>query len=931
MANPSTRPLMSSSTSELNIKSGTTSSTKKRKRPEQDAVEQNESVFTAQAVASDQTPKSCVFTSLTVISRSNLPLAWLNPLPAQSQPPPGYTFKSDSSLLAECELNVLIARHSPNGGLYAIENAGSGTYTAWPLAACVSEELCHNARQASVATPDVENLAHHHGKHSRTASASTEVSVQIHTPRSTKQATNRRGAFARMSILTPRDIARPSPPTEGLPSLYPSVDVPRNVDGTFTPEVPQDPTETLTDNIPTLDVTASADPQPSPAVEHSIVEATASTSSRVLQLDADKLLEQYLETLYISKTSLAFWAKGPLSRARAQSRTPDASFGLEALRESYLSMVHPTKKMDLKYKESVSNKIKALLTTDQDIAEANKVSKKRTPKKTKLGKDCLYTGEDITIANWWRSRELKQGIAASSGLPENDLTKAISDLRNRETEMQLLLILEVLYIDKLLLKAAETSAASPGPEIKEEAAEDVAAVLYSKSGRNKKQRDLNAELDANAERLSIWHTVAIEDILSSPEKTREANQSSTNSSKDKLRDFCRDVIIPFYSAKVPEQAKSICRKLGGPEVSPQRPRSNSSRSMARSSSSFGIKAKPQSVLKRSLQRVLSEDQTARHASPPVLSRSATVSHVPKLKREPSESEIRPISRSSMQKSVSFSNREIDLVADAKAHNTKKRKLDKLATQKMQLEEAINALKRPNRTNAAKSLMDEIEGRNIDMKTGARRPEDQVHITATPRRAKSRSSSGPVSEHLQYQMPSMSVADPASVVPSSTFKQPNTQSTLNIPASSKKKRAVLSAIHDTPSRGMSRLTNPLAVIEATPAANRLRHDLPIDTPQPSRLTTNSGKPVLFTPIKRTDVDVNNVFLFRDVPEIPEMAGKAMDRVMGGKGMEASFEGEVSFNNVRVGASVAKRDLDESVNAVKEKSIYEQLGWDDHDDI
>ena len=929
---------MSSSTSELNIKSGTTSSTKKRKRPEQDAVEQNESVFTAQAVAPDQTPKKCVFTFVTAITRSNLPLAWLNPLPAQGQPPPGYTFKSESSLLSERELNVLIARHNPNGGLYAIENAGSGTYTAWPLAACVSEELCHNARQASVPIPDVENLARHHGKHSRTGSTSTEVSVQIHTPRSPKQATNRRGAFARMSILTSRDIARPSPPIEDLPSLYTSVDVPRNIYGRFTPEVSQDTTETLTDSLPTPDemsqnreVTASADLQPRPAVECSIVEPMASISPRVLQLDAEKLLEQYLETLYISKTSLAFWAKGPLSRARAQARTPEASFGLEALRESYLSMVHLTKKMDLKYKQSVSNKIKALLTTDQNIADANKVSKKRAPKKTKLGKDCLYTGEDITIANWWRSRELKQGIAVSNGLPENDLTKAISDLRNRETEMQLLLILEVLYIDKLLLKAAETSAASPGPEIKEEAVEDVAAVLYSKPGRNKKERDLHAELDASAERLSIWHTVAIEDILSSPEKTREANQSSTNSSKDKLRDFCRDVIIPFYSAKVPEQAKSICRKLGGPEVSPQRPRSNSSRSMARPSSSFGIKAKPQSVLKRSLQRVLSEDQTARHASPPVLSRSATVSHVPKLKREPSETETRPISRSSMQKSVSFSNREIDLVADAKAHDTKKRKLDKLATQKKQLEEAINALKKPNRTNAAKSFMDEIEGRNIDMKTGARRPEDQVHITATPRRAKSRLSSGPVSEHLHYEMPLVSVADPASVVPSSTFKQPNTQSTLNIPASSKKKRAVLSAIHDTPSRGMSRLTNPLAVIEATPAANRLRHDLPIDTPQPSRLTTKCGKPVLFTPIKRTDVDANHVFLFRDVPEIPEMAGKAMDRVMGGKGMEASFGGEVSFNNVRVGASVAKRDLDESVNAVKEKSIYEQLGWDDHDDI
>ena len=931
-ASPTRAALMPASAGQLNVKPAEAGSTKKRKRPE----EYDTSIFTARTASSRQKPETCTFTSITTIARRNLPLAWLSPLRSQAQIPPGYVFRTSTILLHQNHENVLISRLCPNGGLYAIDNATQLAYTAWPLTNWVSEELCHKAAQGTFVLPEIEQLQHDTGDHSRTASISSDIPAQLPTPRSPKQAKNRRGAMARMSILTSKDLPEPITSVDepifpqhsiGSPQVAPEEFAP-DTQPVVTPTAPEDAMRSLTESL-----------QGHQPAELNLEPTAYSTSSRGSELTGEQIVQQYLETLYLSRASLAFWVKGPLSRARAQARRQEVDFSLEALKEAYLSMVLPTKKLDLKYKESISTTVRELPLKEPANTDATKRNGRRYTKIAKLRRDCLYSGEDERIVNWWKTRELH----------ENDLGKATSDLRSRETAMQLLLILEVLYLDILLSKEAEKTTGSPGPEIKTESVEEDSTVLHAKPTRAKRKRDLNGELDANAERLSIWHTVALEEILSSPEKARETSESSTIQSKDKLRDFCRDVIIPFYSAKLPEQAKSICRKLGGPQISPQRPRAPSSTSTKRPASSAGTKTAPP-ALKRSLQRVLSEDQTARHASPPVLSRSSTVAHVPKLKREASESDIRPLSRSGMQKSVSFSNREIDLVGEAKAHETRKRKLDKLATQKKELEEAIDALKKPNRTSAAKTFMDEVERRSIDPKTSTKRVDNQIHITATPRRAKSKSVSAAADDQAQSQIPAVAVAE-AAVVPSSTFKPAHNQIGLGVPLSSKKKRAVLSAIHDTPSRGSSKVSDRLPIIEATPANNRLRPDLPTDTPVPTWVKTKAGGPVLFTPIKRKDLNAEDSFLFRDVPEIPEKAGKAMDRVMGSKGMEESFSLDFAFHDTPSQAldtadviaavtgigdqspamSGAKLAGSEPARPGEDEDIYKQLGWDDCDDI
>ena len=55
---------------------------------------------------------------------------------------------------------------------------------------------------------------------------------------------------------------------------------------------------------------------------------------------------------------------------------------------------------------------------------------------------------------------------------------------------------------------------------------------------------------------------------------------------------------------------------------------------------------------------------------------------------------------------------------------------------------------------------------------------------------------------------------------------------------------------------------------------------------------SQRPVLFTPMSKADVMIEDVF--KDAPEIPEEAGKAMARVMAG-GSEMSIYDSLGWND------------------------------------
>lgn len=95
--------------------------------------------------------------------------------------------------------------------------------------------------------------------------------------------------------------------------------------------------------------------------------------------------------------------------------------------------------------------------------------------------------------------------------------------------------------------------------------------------------------------------------------------------------------------------------------------------------------------------------------PPRLSRSATDSVVPSLKREPSDIPLSkvPIAKPDLHLSKRYSQREVDLTAVSQA---KEAKMKKKADLEQELQGAIAALKRPNPRMAVKELVESAERR-----------------------------------------------------------------------------------------------------------------------------------------------------------------------------------------------------------------------------
>ena len=615
-------------------------------------------------------------------------------------------------------------------------------------------------------------------------------------------------------------------------------------------------------------------------------------------LDVDQLRLQYFETLYLSKTSLGYFSKGPLARARTMVQQ-------EKLINFYQESIITTKKLDLKYKESVNKIIESAISSQQAAEPAAEASRKASRKK-KMGKNALYPAEEEYVRRCWLEREIRHSKSVTAQSQAQDQRKLVCELRTRETKMQILLILELLALEAGSSKPDESTKATDVAIKTEQQSDNTAAVLAKTPIKTKPSpKYYSSDIETLADRLCIWHTVGIDDTLDSPDKDPEARKSSN--SKDQLGDFCTEAIIPFYASRLPEQCKMICRKLGGPEISSQASKTASMKpaSTIRVPPGAAIQRRSKAVPKKTLERVLSDDLSMRHASPPVLTRSATAPLVANIKREPSETFQRPASRGTLHKSVSFTNREIDLHADARLQEAKRRKLARVAEQKKELDAAIAALKKPNRTAAAQTLMDEVESRNLD--TTRKHP---VHITATPRRPKS----GASVRHEPDLPPvcELNTSTDDHMIPSSTAR-PSRSGRWQPPASAKK-QAVLFAVHETPvrissaeqniSKPVSRLnfqsttksdniSSDPTLVESTPATNRLRPDLLTQVQNTPMRMTKSMRPVSLTPLKKTEVRVEDVF--RDAPIIPAGAGTAMDRVMGGGSTELSVYDALGWND------------------------------------
>ncbi|KAF3384298.1 hypothetical protein F1880_002348 [Penicillium rolfsii] len=813
-------PLSSSSLNKLHE---TQPPTKKRKIGADNAAGQlSTTSIVIRAHAASLSDEPLILEPICLIHRSRFPLSWLEDASwSRSDVQPGGLFGADipaleRDLRACAEPTMLAVRLAAIGGLYVVERVKRGIYSLSRLARWVQEGDIVVAVKGWQGSRDVVMDADVEEKPCTVHDGfNWWQNAQIEEPLSDLGLGDE---FAGLQV----DVVFGSS-VRDEPNVQPSfVDVlehrGQSVASTAIGVDSQTNTSFELRDWPVLGASDSMDMDPAPNMRQSPEELL------------NGLRQHYLEALYISKTSLAYFAKGPLTRCRTsfQNCDPEQTQTPGQLIEFYRDAVLTAKKMDLKYRESLPASVREAVLAVSDNEAA--LTKKRKAKKKKLGKNGLYPEEDDFVRKWWKDRNMVD-TSIQEGSYGAETKRHISDLRLRETQLQILLILEVMALEATPMEKKDSDNVNPAGE-----------ETTTPKKRTKKPQDLNVLLELHLDRLCIWHAVSMEESSAADSAKTSSFTDSHNSGKkvesDAVRDFCTEVIIPFYASRLPEKCKLITRKFGvSGGISPAAKKTQSSSKSRRLEPGSEVKREPPAQKpRRSLQRVLTDEKAAaslpRH---PSLSRSKTAPTQHDAKRDSTDPMLPTVMGGSVRGGIQVKrveNREIDLNAAARQHESKLRKVQMLAEQKKELDSAIQTLRKPNREVVARDIAEDATKR---MSTGggsfrkAKNPVrnplgEGVQVMATPRGNRRKDAvvglpplprSLVPSRSFAGEMEDRSLAESPLMIPSSTrraisFSGPDSSPFGSQRTSRKRPREAqtqpteLGSIQETPTRPSSRL-------------------------------------------------------------------------------------------------------------------------------
>ncbi|KAL4976804.1 DNA replication regulator SLD3-domain-containing protein [Aspergillus desertorum] len=866
-----------------------------------------------------------VLEPIAVISRYQLPLSWLEAPSALSQIQSGSLFVANIPALesdSQFEPVVLIVRLSCEGGLYVIERAKRGIYSLSKLIRGVEEgdirvAVKASSRRANIlapCTPRKQLDVASDGDWWRLAQ------VDDPAPGFSLQLPAKRAKVDFVFGASAEPIDRDE---QVNTSLMDSMERSSSIDARMVSVPPETraPVETV--------------------VSGEVNEWNTCESTQTPQELLNGLREQYLQALYVSKASVAYFAKGPLPRCRAAFQAPEATAGsLSELVGFYRGAILTAKKMDLKFRQILPAVLHDIVLS---ISDDEAAPRKRKSKKNSLGRNGLYPEEPEYIRKWWKDRAMTETGGSCEISRDAEIKKHVSDLRLRETQLQILLILETI--------ALETAAADEAKKAGQEEATDAS----QKKPKGKKAQDLDVMLELHLDRLCIWHAVSFDNAPVSESQASGSAQQSAKGGSDAMRDFCTEVIIPFYASRLPDRCKSITRKLGvSGSTIPAPPRSTKKPRKEPGTAERNASHKS----RRTLQRVLTDEQGSSHSrSQPSLNRSITAPSQIESKREttPLLPTLSTSVRGGIQKAKRAENREVDLFAVARQHETKLKRVQMLADQKKELDAAILALRKPNRELVAKDIAQDAEKRAASSrkpKNPVRNPLGQgVQVMATPSKVRKRDAVvglAPLPKNVAASKSKVTAtssspftAEPQ-VILGSTIKPSSLPSTAD------------AAVQETPLR---RLPQPLGLSRDTAEATVAESPIPGTgnlfcvprRPAPQPRETNP-----LTPVRSQHADVTEAFALLDgrqsqtnQPPPPPPLFVLSNKITQSKSplvFETPPKPKPISDFVPV-VTACRPDLSHSdpistlasapkeaqgVPVTPEKSIYSALGWDDDDD-
>ncbi|KAI0868910.1 DNA replication regulator SLD3-domain-containing protein [Hypoxylon argillaceum] len=569
----------------------------------------------------------------------------------------------------------------------------------------------------------------------------------------------------------------------------------------------------------------------------------------------DNIRNHYFEALYHSMGSLAYFAKGPLSRARAAFNLDcDSVLEMSDLVEFLKSLVMTTVQIDKKYRETIP-KIQSDMKTFAEDSDAEQVPGKAKPrkrkiKKAKLGKDGLYPHEDDHVRRWWTNNKPSpkdHDESTTISTEQQDIKLQVSLLRSRETQLQMIIILEVLSLEPLIVSETALDSQLPGlPPTKE--ALDSPKELPAKK-RNK--HNFPVLLDVHADRLCIWQSTALDEFNVTNESqigARSESRKSSKSTSDPLKDFCVDIIVPFFSSRLPEHCDSINRKLGGPVMmAPPKLNHKKTEIPSKAKPKPGATTKRPAPLKSSktLEKFLSKETERNRRSVSrgpsgviALMRSASTTTIPLLKREASE----PLSLASIPKADSSTSQENHIsstgLVSARRRAETKQKRD--AFVKAELHDAISTLRRPNRDVVGKAMAEADQRRAVTSLSQLRksRKPTQHHsqnvVKATPVGSRFHDifAKDHNSQSASFQR--------SNIIPEEQFLPPSSSL---VPSSAPRKRNREAAFGDTSAAHPALGASTTDQIVATPAKPSALNRNFLSAPQPDEGVVLASSPVM----------------------------------------------------------------------------------------
>ena len=243
------------------------------------------------------------------------------------------------------------------------------------------------------------------------------------------------------------------------------------------------------------------------------------------------------------KGSLAYFAKGPLSRARSAFHLDlESNLDMGDLIHFLKSLILTTVQIDKKYRETIPDMVCKFGTRMMESSDEHRKKKQRS-KKPKLGRDCLYPTEMESVGQWWQATkpELREDQIS---VPLHLIRSHAALLRTRETQLQMILILEILALEPL--KSAEDDGCLPSlPGV----SDSQGLQTIPPPAKKKNKHNLPILADVHADRLTIWQSTASDDLLTLEDSQNNVQSSigeaQQTSSQEPLKDFSVDVIVPL--------------------------------------------------------------------------------------------------------------------------------------------------------------------------------------------------------------------------------------------------------------------------------------------------------------------------------------------------------------------------------------------------